>query len=345
MSLLVFPSDNVDEDRFDLLKRTGLEIVPASSSSAQVFLGQATSFLPYVTDEAFIEAFIRLSVEKKISHFYTEHAGVWGVVESLLKRFDHLQIKLVAAFPFESTWQAFEKYSLWADAVNNSELLLGGTRLDKDSLASLCQQYNQIPGQSDNVKLEVLVNLATSIPEGDWVEIGALYGRSSYALGVLAGYNNSKLICIDPWDTLKVRPQKGKASILDSQSDLIDNTKIFNIFRSSIALLSNTSYIRNLSEDALLRYLASDFDGRAISINNSISFLHIDGNHHFDEVTKDIELWEPHVCVGGWIAVDDYLWAFGDGPKRAGDNLLRTGRFDMAFVAGDTLYMRKKVSA
>ncbi|MGH1431690.1 MAG: class I SAM-dependent methyltransferase [Neptuniibacter sp.] len=341
MNLLVFPSDNVDEERFYLLNRVGVEIVPASSSLSHLFLGKTVNFLPYVTDKVFVQAFTRLVVEKNITHFYTEHAGVWGVIDSLLKQSDELQFELVADFPFDSTWQEFEKYSLWADAVNNSESLLGGTRLDKDSLASLCQRYNQIPGQSDNVKLEALVNLATSIPEGDWVEIGALYGRSSYALGVLAGYNNSKLICIDPWDALKVRPQQGKASILDSQSDLIDNTKIFNVFRSSIALLSNTSYIRSLSEDALPRYLTSDFDGRSVTINKSISFLHIDGNHHYDEVSKDIALWEPHVCVGGWIAVDDYLWAFGDGPKKAGDNLLRTGRFDEAFVSGDTLYMRK----
>lgn len=342
MKVLVFPSDNVDLEPFSLLDRVGVEIIPASSTAGQAFLGKTVHYLPYVTDENFVQEFSQLVSLHEITHFYTTHAGVWGVVDSLLKeRPQTLDVKLVADFPFDSVWNQFEIFSLWAEAVDSFEPLLGGNRLGRDRLAALCQQYNQIPGQSDNVKLEALVNLASSIPEGDWVEIGSLYGRSSYALGVLAGYNHSCLVCVDPWDALKVQPQKGKASILDRQSDMIDNTKIFNIFCTSIALLDNTTYIRSLSEEAVPRYLDDDVDGRIITTTKSISFLHIDGNHRFDEVTKDIALWEPHVCKGGWLAIDDYLWAFGDGPKKAGDNLLRTGRFDEAFVSGDTLYMRK----
>ncbi|MEW8469633.1 MAG: hypothetical protein AB2637_13960, partial [Candidatus Thiodiazotropha sp.] len=58
-------------------------------------------------------------------------------------------------------------------------------------------------------------------------------------------------------------------------------------------------------------------------------------------VRQDLETWEPYVKPGGWVLLDDYHWAFGDGPKRAGDELLASGRFDHTFTLGDTLYLRK----
>ena len=135
---------------------------------------------------------------------------------------------------------------------------------------------------------------------------------------------------------------------MDSQIDDIDidSDQIFRIFLSPIGILDNVSFFRKVSSDAIGDYeqLISQRDSRVASngkTSKSIAFLHIDGNHHFDEVSKDIALWEPHVCIGGWVAIDDYLWAFGDGPKRAGDLLLASKRFDLAFVMGDTLYMRK----
>ena len=76
-------------------------------------------------------------------------------------------------------------------------------------------------------------------------------------------------------------------------------------------------------------------------ISGVISLLHIDGNHSYQFVKRDIELWFPLVIKGGWILLDDYLWAFGDGPKIAGDELLSSGKIDCAFIIGDTLFLRK----
>ena len=344
MKLLVFPTDcSIDHELYTFLTKAGVSVIGASSSKGQIFWGQETEYLPYITDEGFSETLQRLIDAKGISHIYTAHAGVWGLLERYIS--DNTittDVALCSEFPFDLEWKKFANHANWGMAAKSRLENSAAGLFREDELIALCKQYNDIPGQSDNLKLESLINITPSVPDGDWVEIGCLYGRSSFALGFLANKcSGSSLVCVDPWDAEKIPDQQGKAEILDQQGKQINYEQIFQMFRSSIGLLENVTYIQGLSEEAIGRYLKSDVDGPDLNLTHSIAFLHIDGSHHFDEVTKDIKLWEPYVRVGGWIAVDDYLWAFGDGPKMAGDNLLKTGRFDIAYVAGDTLYMRK----
>jgi hypothetical protein len=57
-------------------------------------------------------------------------------------------------------------------------------------------------------------------------------------------------------------------------------------------------------------------------------------------VTRDCALWMPHLARGGWLILDDYVWAHGDGPQRMGDQLLRdAGRWSRSFVAGKALFL------
>jgi hypothetical protein len=71
-----------------------------------------------------------------------------------------------------------------------------------------------------------------------------------------------------------------------------------------------------------------------------IAVLHIDGNHDHAEVRRDCALWLPHLSRGGWLILDDYVWAHGDGPKRTGDELLKNSpTWDRAFVAGKALFL------
>ena len=69
--------------------------------------------------------------------------------------------------------------------------------------------------------------------------------------------------------------------------------------------------------------------------------MHIDANHRYDHVRRDIEIWSPYLAAGGWLLLDDYVWAFGDGPQRVGDELLGSPLYDSAFVSGDTLFLRR----
>jgi hypothetical protein len=81
----------------------------------------------------------------------------------------------------------------------------------------------------------------------------------------------------------------------------------------------------------------------ALKPSGRIALLHIDGNHDVSCAAEDVELWSPLVPPGGWVAIDDYCWRYGDGPKLAGDALLARWGDDVAraFVAGDCLFVQR----
>ena len=221
-------------------------------------------------------------------------------------------------------------------------------------MVSLHRQFVNIPGQCDDLKLMALAHIFRVVPSGDLVEIGSFQGRSAFAIGWLARhYSIGNLICVDPWDNSKVEDQGNQARLVNSElqrgRELVDFEKIFQSFIGAISLLDNASYIRETSEEAVKIYQKAVAAGYlpeneldALPVTGQLALLHIDGNHRYDHVRRDIDLWLPWVKPGGWVLLDDYVWAFGDGPKRAGDELLQTDLFDVAFTATDTLFLRRK---
>lgn len=75
-------------------------------------------------------------------------------------------------------------------------------------------------------------------------------------------------------------------------------------------------------------------------VRGKIALLHIDGNHKYEAVRNDLENGCPLVQEGSWVLLDDYVWAFGDGPQRAGDELLAQRGVKTAFVAANTLFVQ-----
>ena len=181
-------------------------------------------------------------------------------------------------------------------------------------------------------------------------------GFSGFALAWLAQhYHIGNLICVDPWENSRVQDQGEQAAIVNQElkqgRSLIDLDKIFQSFLAAVSLLGNVGYLRETSDIAIQQYKNAAQQGHlpaneleALPVSGNIAMLHIDGNHRYDFVRQDVELWLPQVISGGWLLLDDYVWAFGDGPRRVGDELLATGQFDVAFTASDTLFLRKGLS-
>jgi hypothetical protein len=170
-------------------------------------------------------------------------------------------------------------------------------------------------------------------------------------LGYLASrYKLGSLICVDPWNTTELTDQGAGAAIINAElaNTDIDSEKIFRVFLNAVALLENVGYIRKISETATGDYEAAIRNGElhspelgSIPIGGQLSLLHIDANHRYDHVRRDVEIWSPYLAKGGWLLLDDYVWAFGDGPHRVGDALLSSPLYDSAFVSGDTLFLRR----
>lgn len=366
LKVLVFPLD-MDKaiDFISHTKSLNVEVVGASSimNSAKGINVDAFQRLPFITDSHFESSFLNLISRYSVTHVYTPHGGVWTHLAHL-KNIDSttFSFSLCEPSPYVADWMQLQPSYDWAEVIlkeNFVETLDISSdvnkreRLKLGQYASLHKQFTTITGQCDELKLLALAHIARLVPEGDLVEIGSFSGRSAFAIGWLAHeYEIGNLISVDPWCNDKLEGQGEQADILnkrqDEGRDVIDFEKIFWSYIGAVSLLDNVGYIRDISEKAVHEYVEASALGElsspelgTLALNGKIAMLHIDGNHRYDYVCKDIEVWEPLVMPGGWVLLDDYVWAFGDGPQRAGDELLLTGKFDIAFSMSDTLFLRK----
>lgn len=363
LCVLVFPIDfERSLDFIIFAKSMGFRVVGASSvmSEERSMALPIDDFavLPFVNTPEFPEKLSRLLGERQITHVYSAHGVVWSYIRQWQREgLSVPKFQLATVSPYDEDWVRLLPSFLWSDETLSSELAthLGasvGSRvkpvLNRAQLASLHRQYVSIPGQSDEDKLQVLQSIFRILPEGDLVEIGSFQGRSAFAIAWLAKvYGVGNLVCVDPWSSEKIEDQ-GNDLVLSRARNDVDLDRIFCSFIASTGLLGNVGYIRDLSADAATKYAEYARLGclppnelNSLSIAGEIALLHIDGNHRYDFVKRDVEVWAPFVMSGGWILLDDYVWAFGDGPRLVGDELLATGMFDMTFSASDTLFLRK----
>jgi hypothetical protein len=358
IKLLVFPVEmDASAPFIATAKALGINTTGASSIAnpgSDTMLDELIQ-LPFISDDCFNSAFIHCIESYDITHVYTPHPGVWTVLNRLLQQ--HPIFTLCSPSPYQSIWHDSRTGYEWAKSILSDHFpdMLNSTgarrkrALKAGEYASLYMQFLRIPGQSDINKLTAFAHLARVLPQGDLVEIGSFCGRSAFALAWLGERHKiGNLISIDPWSNHAIEEQGQQAEILNNDIERIDFEKIYRIYISNISLLNNAGYIREVSLEAKDLYNRAASEGLlnspqlgTIGVEGRISLLHIDGNHEYHHVRQDIDTWSPSVISGGWILLDDYVWPFGDGPQRAGDELLASHGFDQAFAIGDTLYLRK----
>ena len=359
--LLIFPLDLDDaEPVIRLANSVGIATIGASSAMSGPGAHAVGEFvrLPYITDPGFADAFATVLAERGITAVFAPHQVVWRHLEQLLRSApERFRFTLCAPDPISATSLKFARHDAWADHAIHawiseaiSESKPPRAALTRSGYAALHRMFLGTPGDTDEGKLLALCDIVRLLPSGDMLEVGSLYGRSALALAYLAGRHQiGNVICVDPWSAQQLSDQGSQAAMLDGERLVIDLERVFEIFLSSAAQVDNLGYIRATSNNAHPIYQAAQRDGHLdsamlgrIALAPQLSLLHIDGNHRYDHVRHDIETWSPHLAPGGWLLLDDYLWAFGDGPRRAGDELLSSPLYDSAFVCGDTLFLRRK---
>ena len=357
--LLIFPLDLDDAEPFiRIATALGVEVIGASSAMTGPGDRAVNHFirLPFVTSPAFNLALRDAICQYGITTIFAPHQGVWRHLDTLLRMSpDDYCFKLCRPDPFTATAQLYSRHEEWAvDALHSVMPERIGvcpvrTPLSRGSYAALHRLFFGTPGQCDENKLQALSDIVRLLPPGDMLEVGCLYGRSAVALGYLAGQHRiGSLICVDPWNITDIVDQGTQADVLNIERANIDFEKIFRIYLSAVAPLGNAGYIRKTSEAAHPVYEAARVNGQldspelgSITLLPHLSLLHVDGNHRYDQVRMDVEIWSRHLAHGGWLLLDDYVWAFGDGPRLVGDELLASPLYDSAFVDGDTLFLRR----
>ena len=152
-------------------------------------------------------------------------------------------------------------------------------------------------------------------------EIGVFKGN--FSATILRVNHPRRLYLIDPW-------YPGAADLPNLDADAT-YTSVRDRFAAAITAGTVVVH-REPSSAAAARFA----DG-------SLDWIYVDGDHHYEAVRQDLELYLPKVKVGGYIVCDDYHFAgnFGDGVTRAVDEFLARGVCRKVFKRRSQLVMRK----
>jgi hypothetical protein len=138
----------------------------------------------------------------------------------------------------------------------------------------------------DKTREEVLPRiLSENKLNGKGVEIGVFKGQ--FSKHILENWDG-KLYLIDPW--------RGVENYIDSSNHLNHPTAYLDAMKSIEGFEDRAIMIRCLSTQAV-----------ELFEDESLDFVYIDGNHAYDYVKEDMELWFPKLKKGGLFAGHDYL--------------------------------------
>jgi hypothetical protein len=352
-AVLVFPAGVSEGLAYkDRAKAQGLRVVGASSLEQDPAEGayEAWERLPYVNDPAFDDAFAEVVRRQGVSAIHAPHFIIW---KHLSERLAEIApgVTLTRGLTPSENEQAYRSLAQRVGAARAPcfwPAMPGKKALSPLERAGLVRLVDSIPGPCGEAKMVAVMEAMRHAPAGDVVEIGSWWGRSAALLVWLARrYDIGNVLCIDPWDSEALR--QGEA-IPDAAGDAMDMDQALRIFELNLAPLAEgrLNYLRARSAHVATLYgeglkVSTEAFGDT-GYQGQIAFLHIDGNHAEPEVARDCELWTPHVAPGGWIVFDDYIWAFGDGPRRVADAFVarEQARIAATFQAGPALFVQLK---
>lgn len=181
---------------------------------------------------------------------------------------------------------------------------------------------NKIDGHLSDKEGEFLYNAAKNcLGKGVIVEIGSWKGKSTVYLakGSEAG-NNVKVYAIDPHQGSR-----------DHQDNKISNT--FGIFKQNL---------EKANVDNIVKPIVKTSQEASKGWQLPVELLWIDGNHSYEMVKLDFDLWSPHLVKGGIIAFHD---AVSGGPKKVVcEFVLRSNKFSNAGLIDSLFFARKSVA-
>lgn len=138
----------------------------------------------------------------------------------------------------------------------------------------------------DKTREEVLPRILTENSlEGKGVEIGVFKGQ--FSKHILENWKG-KLYLIDPW--------RGVENYIDASNHSNHPTAYSDTMNSISGYEDRAIMMRCLSSQAV------DFFE-----DESLDFVYIDGNHSYEHVKEDMDLWFPKLKKGGLFSGHDYL--------------------------------------
>jgi len=349
---LIFPAVNQAAADYiaDALAR-GESVVAAASAfgAGNAAVGGYLHQLPSIYDTSFDAELRSLIKTHGITRVYCPVAAVHDFMSKRIAAKD-FALQLIGKSPIQAQMDAHQTLMRRASELHEFSTVCAESAKSCSLLviASLLKHATQIYGESNDDKLAALAAIFASAPEGDVVEIGSLMGRSAFVLRFLSSlFKIGPLLTVDPWkasNAIQHDSPKVFQSLVDEWDfEVLADGFVVNMLPFGIG---HHAHLRMPSDVGFQMYSSGNplqgLEGTEVSYGRKIAVLHIDGNHDFAHVAKDVELWVPCIVPGGWLVLDDYVWAHGDGPKRVGDSLLDrlAHRVQRTFVCGKALFVR-----
>lgn len=160
-----------------------------------------------------------------------------------------------------------------------------------------------IKGWLTDAEAAALYQLGTELgPQGSILEIGSFHGKSTVVLGLAAQSVGSQVVAVDPHEGITYwqgdippLPHLGGPS-LDSLQD--------NLTQAGVA--GEVEIVVATSEEA---------HGK-LADREPFAFIFVDGNHGYDSVRQDFDLWSERLMYGGVISFHDSDGTGMPGPPR-----------------------------
>lgn len=351
--VLVFPAIHpAGQAYIEMARERGERVVAASSdwdaNLAEEF-GELIVF-PYVNEQTFPDCFLALIRERNITSVYAPVAAVHAWLVQFISE-NHLAIRLIGLSPIKQELRRFNKLM---GVVEKSRRFIDDCSdhardLTNLEIAAVFRMAGNIYGESNEQKIAAMIAIFASSPQGDVIEIGSLVGRSAAVLAFLSRkYQIGNVLAVDPWRS-EASVQHGSPSTVRQEMvnewdfEMLPQCFIVNMLPLG---LGSFNYLRQESASAFemfrgKHFVESQAFGR-VEYQGKIAVLHIDGNHDYLKVKQDCDLWLQLMAPDGWLILDDYIWAHGDGPRRVGDALLLhlAMKIERAFVCGKALFIK-----
>ncbi|MBV8679103.1 MAG: class I SAM-dependent methyltransferase [Aquitalea sp.] len=353
-SILIFPAGMPRALTYlERAQSDGMRIIGSSSLKSDTARGKYSEwvYLPYVTSPDFNDALSRAIEDFDIEGIFTPNPVVWDYLNRCMA-VNFPGVKLVNTSPIASEVAPYHKAMQFAESVLVDSLPLATAvtpqpAMSKLQTASLFCHSESIPGMCDHEKIRALCELFRYAPCGDIVEIGSWWGKSAFVLSRLAMYYGvGKLLCVDPWSNEQLI-QNDEKGLVDRVP--VDAEEALTIFQLNLLPYAHgaINFLRlpSIAAEEIYRTNPniSSHEFGETTFAGGISILHIDGNHSYRSARADIDAWAKHILPGGWIVFDDYIWPYGNGPQKAGDEFMMENleSIELAFVMGSALFIKK----
>jgi hypothetical protein len=351
MTILVFPSCLEAAVRFaNEARRWRRRVVGASSLDVDPYASHYDAWekLPFIGERSFFEVLGALVERQKIAAIFTPHAPSFNFLEAELpSRLPHISI--IGDGPYKTHVRQIEEAIAQAkhDVAAISEFGVAAPPLPVEFVAGLLLQLDRFYGQSSREKALGACAIMPSAVKGDVIEIGSLFGKSTYLFNRLATYCRiGATLAIDPWNLEESIQRESSANIQDASRkwdwEIVHEGFLINMLGCACPPFNymKTTSVRAFSHYSSTTEVTSPEFG-ITKYAGSIAVLHIDGNHDKAAVMEDFDMWRRRLAPGAWIVFDDYNWPHGDGPRKVADRAAREygARVRHRFLAGGALFL------